>query len=567
MTSKGAGLLAIVVAAAVLWAIPTVSLGKSVDLRKAGEALRQVTEGVGAAVNKAVAKTDEELRKAREKAAKEKAAAAAKARQATQRATQRATATDPPTQPPMHGTDPHAQGAVAVVDVDPSNERPLANDPSGKTTGEDAIVGRTRGDKVGGAYHGHISIISLLGSELASVDTAPGEAKHGPLEPIQTGILDPLCKSTNNQVCLSVLTANSTTTATSSTNDFAIARASVLGLGVGAAESTSTISEDAKCQSADGVAKTVNVTSPGGGAVAQVANSTSHSKSCRGAAPEVKNTSQVIGLGGVQVPLPAAGCADGTPDTVSGIPGLLPIVCNAEDIVGAAAVREALDVFVLQVGGTSLAKETTAAAESLTVAPAEQGKQCSDKKDNDGDHLIDADDPGCHTDGNANNSNSYNPNDDDESNAGPGKQCSDGKDNDGDHLIDADDPGCHSDNNPNNPDSYNPNDNDESNTTSSTECKDKKDNDGDGKIDANDPGCHVDNDINNPYNPNDDSEDSDNGNKTHNGNGNAPTGGQNANAGTLPFTGSDVIGLGIAGLLMLAGGMLLRRREDTHAAL
>ena len=81
-----------------------------------------------------------------------------------------------------------------------------------------------------------------------------------------------------------------------------------------------------------------------------MANSSSTSKSCRGAAPEVANTSSVIGLGGIQVPLPAAGCANGTPDTVTGIPAVLPIVCNADDIAGAAAVREALDVFVLQVG-------------------------------------------------------------------------------------------------------------------------------------------------------------------------------------------------------------------------
>jgi hypothetical protein len=38
--------------------------------------------------------------------------------------------------------------------------------------------------------------------------------------------------------------------------------------------------------------------------------------------------------------------------------------------------------------------------------------------DNDGDGLVDAADPGCHTDGNANNAASYNPNDNSEANGG-----------------------------------------------------------------------------------------------------------------------------------------------------
>ena len=194
-----------------------------------------MTAGVGSAVQGTVdntlSKTDEALRKAREKAA------ALLAKKQAAAGDSRATATDPKTQPPTHGTDPHAQGGVAVVDVDPSSERPLSADPTGKDSGEDVIVGRARGEKVNDAYHGHITIASLFGSELAGVDSAPGETKNGPLQSLQTSVLDPLCTSTNQQVCLSVLTANSATTATGSTNDFAVARASLLGLGVGAAES------------------------------------------------------------------------------------------------------------------------------------------------------------------------------------------------------------------------------------------------------------------------------------------------------------------------------------------
>lgn len=43
----------------------------------------------------------------------------------------------------------------------------------------------------------------------------------------------------------------------------------------------------------------------------------------------------------------------------------------------------------------------------------------------------------------------------------PNPQCSDEADNDIDELADEEDPGCHTDGNPDNPDSYDPNDNDE----------------------------------------------------------------------------------------------------------
>ncbi|MEA2192642.1 MAG: hypothetical protein QOI73_2763 [Solirubrobacteraceae bacterium] len=526
MTSKRLGLLAVVVAAAVIWALPTASVGRPAALQKADNALRDAASSLGSAVDETVAKTDAAVRKARQKTA------AALDRTTGKSAANRATATEPATQPPLHGTDPHAQGGVAVVDTNPSNERPLGSKPDGTDAGEDAIVGRSRGEKVNGAYHGHITILALFGQELGGVDTAPGETKAGPLDTLQTQVLDPLCANTNMQVCLSVLTADSKTTAAGSDNDFAVARASVLGLDVGAAESHGTIAEDANCQASVGSARTANVTSPGGGAVAQVANSTSSSKSCRGAAPEVANTSMVIGLGGTQVPIPAAGCANGTPDTVSGIPAVLPIVCNADDIAGAAAVREALDVFVLQVGTTSLAKETTAASESFSVAPPARetgGPQCSDTIDNDGDGVIDAADPGCHSDNNAGNSASYNPNDNDETDRG----------------------GTGGSGTP----------------SSKKQCDDNKDNDGDGLTDADDPGCHTGNDLNNPFNPSDDDESNGGDNGGGGGGGNAPTGGNNANADTLPFTGTDVVGLALAGLLMLAGGLLLRRREDGPATL
>ena len=62
-------------------------------------------------------------------------------------------------------------------------------------------------------------------------------------------------------------------------------------------------------------------------------------------------------------------------------------------------------------GGKNFKMVTIKVTEKLAT-PA----QCDDGIDNDGDGLIDKNDPGCHTDGNAGNINSYNQNDDDESN-------------------------------------------------------------------------------------------------------------------------------------------------------
>lgn len=85
--------------------------------------------------------------------------------------------------------------------------------------------------------------------------------------------------------------------------------------------------------------------------------------------------------------------------------------------------------------------------------------QCGDEFDNDQDGLNNASDPGCHTDGNVNNSDSYDPKDNDESN--DSAQCSDGISNDSDGLVDSNDPGCMSGEG----DTWNPNDDDETDTT------------------------------------------------------------------------------------------------------
>jgi hypothetical protein len=450
-----------------------------------------------------------------------------------------AAAPDPTTTPPLHGTNPHGQGTVAVVDTNPDPKRPYSGDTTGKTDNEDIVVGRSRGEQSSdGSYHGHITVAALFGNELIGVDSKPGETSHGPLDALQTSLLDAICSGSGGQLCLSLLTADSATTTSGSTNHFSVAHAKLggdSGIEAGAAESNGNISGDSSCQSSHGDS-TVADAKAGGQAVASVAKSSTDSKACQGQAPTQTDSSSVIGLGGQGVPIPAPGCADGTPDTVTGIPTLLPLICNGDDANAGQGsnpygVRDALDAFVLASGTTAAAKLTTAGSESTATAPAaaapETPPQCSDGVDNDGDGLIDAADPGCHSDGNASNPASYEPTDNDESNGATGVVTSPSKttNNGGGGVKGSTGSGG----------------------TAKPECSDGIDNDGDNLIDETDPGCHTDGNANNPssYNPNDDSE----------VNGTVP-----ASSAGLPFTGTDALEVALIGALLLAAGLALRTR-------
>lgn len=123
---------------------------------------------------------------------------------------------------------------------------------------------------------------------------------------------------------------------------------------------------------------------------------------------------------------------------------------------------------------------------------------CSDGVDNDGDDLIDEQDPQCHRWGIL--SGEYLPDYNSESETS--FECNDTIDNDEDGLIDAKDPVCHVGGDLKN--AYTPKYNSES--TSSAECNDTADNDGDGLIDAKDPACYSGGSLNSEYLPFHDSE-------------------------------------------------------------
>jgi hypothetical protein len=102
--------------------------------------------------------------------------------------------------------------------------------------------------------------------------------------------------------------------------------------------------------------------------------------------------------------------------------------------------------------------------------------QCSDGEDNDDDGLVDYSeidgegDPDC--------------DDADDNDEAPPPECGDGEDNDNDGLPDKDDPQCHTDGDAENDDTY-----DSTIETETGECNDGEDNDGDGDTDGDDKQC------------------------------------------------------------------------------
>ena len=290
----------------------------------------------------------------------------------------------PPTYtPPLHGTNPHGQGTVGVVDLSPEDFEPLPYDPDGGS--EDSVIGRSRGEQNDdGTYHGHITLVStFLTGELIGCDTNEGEQCTGPLGALNEQTCDLNGGGAPGSFNLCVLAMNSQTDADGSTNGFAATRVNLggeTGITAEAAESNGNISDDGECQTAHGDS-TVLGANVGGALTATALESSSDSEACNDGTETVEQDSRVVNLNDNGLPVPEAGCADGTPD--SNFDPLLPLlgaVCNADDVNNGQTsdpygVREALSLFVLDLGGVPLVKTTTAAAESHAVAP---GEECPD---------------------------------------------------------------------------------------------------------------------------------------------------------------------------------------------
>jgi hypothetical protein len=286
------------------------------------------------------------------------------------------TSSTPTTEPPLHGTNPHGQGTVGVVDLNPSAERPFSADPAGGTGGqqEDIVIGRSRGERRDdGTYHGHVTVAALFGNEIIpGADTGPGQTTDTDiLQPLLDALCTPPGGGPSAGICLHGVHVHSATTTTGSTNSFELLGATIGGVAglpvtaavnVGVARSDGNIESSAACQTTRGDSNVADVVL--GGVTANVSQSASQTTACRDQVPVRTDSSSVVQLGAAGLGIPAAGCANGTPDTVTDLV-LVQIVCNADDsssTTPAAAqqaatpygVRDALDAYVLAVGQSSL---------------------------------------------------------------------------------------------------------------------------------------------------------------------------------------------------------------------
>jgi hypothetical protein len=236
-------------------------------------------------------------------------------------------------------------------------------------------VGDSRGQQSSdGTYHGRTALAYLLGTPILQVTSDPGQSNDGPLQPVQDG-LDQLCSASGNQLCLTLLAQHSSSTSNSSTNSQEVLGVHIGGeSGINADVLTShgNISDDGTTQTAhgdSGVAK-ANV-----GPLTLDALEGNSDSSASSSSSSVNQDSTVLNIAGTGLPIPAAGCDNGTANTnFTPLSPLLAAVCNADDTNGSQTsgpygVREALTLFALISGNSSLLKVGTAGPESHAVAP------------------------------------------------------------------------------------------------------------------------------------------------------------------------------------------------------
>jgi hypothetical protein len=284
----------------------------------------------------------------------------------------------PPTYtPPLHGSSPHGQGTNAVVDLTPGASNPYSGDPA--QSGEDVVVGDSTGTQDASGSHGSTTLAYLFGQPILQVTSNPGESNTGPFQPVQDA-LDQVCEASGDQVCLTLLAQHSSSTSNSSTNGH-----EVLGVHLGGQNginadvltSNGNISDDGSCQTAHGDSN-VATASIGGTPIVDALQGSSDSTACSSGAQSVSQDSTVLKLLGFGLPIPAAGCDDGTANSnFTPLSPLLAAVCNADDTNGSQAqapygVREALTLAALISGDSPLLKVAASGPETNAQAPTSQ---------------------------------------------------------------------------------------------------------------------------------------------------------------------------------------------------
>jgi hypothetical protein len=381
----------VVAAIAVLLAVPLTSLGSTSPLSKLTSdlsgALKGATTNVQSTVQKVVSTTTRSSTVARPSATPSQSGSSDYT-------------------PPGYGTNPHGQGTGASVSLGPSQTRPYTYSPAGSASqNEQVVVGRGRSEQQSdGSYDAHTTILALFGNEILGVDANQGQTAGSPLTPLQQ-VLDKVCTSSGNLLCLQLLVADTAANSSGASTHFEAAGVHIAPnntpvLGADLVQSNSLINTTSTCQTAGGDSTVANA-SLAGHQLANAASSSTSSSACTGQAPTQTDKSSVVTLGTAPLGFPAAGCADGTPNTEGLIPMLLPVFCNADDQTQVAApfgVREALTVLGLNTGlNQALIRAATAASESHAVAPPAtntctdsdkdcgSGETCVNGKDQDGD--------------------------------------------------------------------------------------------------------------------------------------------------------------------------------------
>jgi hypothetical protein len=313
--------------------------------------------------------------------------------------------------PPAHGTNPHGQGTVGVLDeslFSPDPEAlPYPYEEGGAS--EAIVIGRSRGEQnPDGTYHGHVSILTLFGNEvLEGADTNEGETEGGPVTDLNDA-LDEICAEAPILLCLEILDVDSETDENDSENSFELVSAGVglnedLFLFVGGGSSSGEIREEGGCQTATGESTVGSLEIPTFELAA--GSSESSSTACNEGSTTQENESNALFFDlRLLEPLEFnADCENGVPDTPFVEILFVAAICNADDSSNTGGtqldhpygVREAFTLFVVDFldlmgedGGAEtlgvpvvipiLFKTTLAAAESFAVAPPEEPPVCPD---------------------------------------------------------------------------------------------------------------------------------------------------------------------------------------------
>lgn len=261
--------------------------------------------------------------------------------------------------PPQHGKNPHGQGTVGSVDIAPSqNPSPGGSGPIGQP-GEEVVVGQSRAEQnEDGSYSADSRNAGALGIDIAGSHADEGESANGPLEAVQSGLLDPLCGETGDGICVEVLRSDAEASDDGAKSSTAAADVSVGGEdGVGAtvAESNAEIEEDENgCQDSRSDATAANA-SAGGNELVEAFHSETDTNQCGAPGPgpgpdsEPERDSGVVEVLGTEV------VCDDSGDLILLSPAA-EASCNNDAADSDSASRDALDVFVLKGGNTSLVK-------------------------------------------------------------------------------------------------------------------------------------------------------------------------------------------------------------------